>query len=199
MEGLVKPKNAGQWGQAGGRLGGAAASQRLTWVTPSLEESLEDVRQFWGSADNENQFHDGAEAREWVHVPTPRWTRRPNQVPGCPLNQEGSDTGWNAGPQAVYFQSRATPPTLVLEPGRPPEVGAGMCHLPGPMPECAQHISECPRRAFIRWPHRSGLAYPDLYLKVWLVPGSWGSLSSPPLARLSLYITKASLTKACSL
>lgn len=119
--------------------------------------------------------------------------------PSPTKSRGGPDTGWNAGPQAVHFQSRATPPTLALEPGRPPKVGAGMCHLPGPVPECAQHISECPRRAFIRWPHRSGLAYPDLYLKFWLVPGSWGSLSSPPLARLSLYITKAALTKACSL
>ena len=72
MEGWVKPKNAGQWRQAGGGPGGAAASQRLTWVTPNLQEPLEDVRQFWGCADNENQLHDGAGARGWVYVPTPR-------------------------------------------------------------------------------------------------------------------------------
>lgn len=91
MESLVKPKNAGQWGQAGGGLGGAAASLRLTWVTPSLEESLEDVRQFWGCADNENQLHDGAGAREWVYVPSPRSTRRPNQVQPSPGEDQTLD------------------------------------------------------------------------------------------------------------
>lgn len=77
-------------------------------------------------------------------------------------------------------------PVVAFQPGRPSKVGAGMSHLPGPLPECIQHIPECPRVALFRSPQGSGLADPDLCLKVWLVPGSWGTFFIPTLVRLSI-------------
>lgn len=65
---------------------------------------------------------------------------------------------------AVVIKAQPRLPMVAFEPGRPPKVCAGMCHFPGPLPKCVQHIPECPRGALFRSPQASELADPDLCL-----------------------------------